>query len=200
MLGLADSAVLIDGSVNTGQVVGEQDGIVMNEGSCQVIGLAKNSAQTLPTAEEIAGPLYVPPSTPGDADLPPVPVCVDVDAGTAPHEPATLASISATLLESTCLFSSCHASDGATAGGLDLRAEGLHARLLGHIVAANTDMPLVAPGDPDGSWLYRRIADCEPTDRDGNALPHMPYNSPTLSRAELVAKVRAWIAAGAPDN
>jgi len=199
LLGLADSAMLMDGTVPTGSIVGEQDGVVMNEGGCQVIGLPKNDAQTLPTAEEIAGELYVPPSLPTDADLPPVPDCVDTPADTIAHEPATVASISATLLESTCLFSSCHASDNG-AGGLDLRAEGLHARLLGHEVLAPTDLPLVAPGDPEGSWLYQRIAKCEPTDRDGNVLPHMPYNSPTLSRAELVAKVRDWIAAGAPAD
>jgi hypothetical protein len=200
MLGLADSAVLMDGTVGTGTIVGEQDGIVMNEGSCQVIGLAKNEAQTMPTAAEIAAPLYVPPSSPGDADLPPVPECVDVDPGQAAHEPATLSSISATLFESTCLFSSCHGGDGAQAGGLDLRPDGLHARLMSHVNAGNTDLPLVAPGDPDGSWLYRRIADCAPSDRDGNPVPHMPYNAPTLSRGELVAKVRAWIAAGAADD
>jgi hypothetical protein len=200
MLGLADSAVLMDGTVVTGSIVGEEGDIVLNEGNCQVIGLPKNDAQTMPSPDEIAGPLYVPPSSPGDADLPPVPECVDVDPAHAPHEPATLTSISATLFESTCLFSSCHGGDGATAGGLDLRPEGLHARLMGHVVAGNTDLPLVAPGDPDGSWLYRRIADCAPVDRDGNPVQHMPFNAPTLSRAELVTKVRAWIAAGAADD
>lgn len=198
MLGLADSAVVMDGSVNTGAVIGEQDGIVMNAGGCQVIGLPKNSAQSLPTAAEIAAPLYVPPTSDADAALPSVPDCVDVGPDAPAHEPATLSSISATLLESTCLFSSCHG--GAGAGGLDLRADGLHARLLSHTNTGNTDLPLVAAGDPDGSWLYRRIADCEPKDRDGQPVLHMPYNSPTLSRPELVAKVRAWIAAGAPDN
>ena len=72
--------------------------------------------------------------------------------------------------------------------------------MLSHTTMANSDLPLVAPGDPDGSWLYRRIADCEPTDRAGNIMAHMPFNAPTLARAELVAKVRAWIAAGAPEN
>lgn len=200
MLGLADSAVLMDGTVGAGAIVGEQDGIVMNEGNCQVIGLPKNDAQTLPSPEEIAAALYVPPSSPGDAELPPVPECVDVDPEHPPHEPATLGSISATLLESTCLFSSCHGGDGAMAGGLDLRPDGLHARLMNHAVAGNTDLPLVAPGDPDGSWLYRRIADCAPLDGDGNPVQHMPFNAPTLSRPELVTKVRAWIEAGAADD
>ncbi len=200
MLGLADSAVLMDGRVGAGSVVGEQDGVLMNEGNCQVIGLPKNASQTMPGAAEIAAPLYVPPTSPGDAELPPVPECVDVDPDAEAHSPARLSSISSTLLESTCLFSSCHGGQGVQAAGLDLRAPGLHDRLMNHVVAGNTDLPLVAPGDPDGSWLYRRIAECEPTDRDGNAVTPMPYNAPTLSRPELVAKVRDWIAAGAPDD
>lgn len=200
MLGLADSALLMDGTVSLGSIVGEQDDILMNAGNCTVLGLPKNDAQTMPTGDEIAAPLYVPPSSPGDAELPPVPTCVDQDPGAVAHAPATLSSISATLVESSCLFSSCHSGAGASVTGLDLRPEGLHARLLAHQPASNTDLPMVAPGDPEGSWLYRRIADCEPVDRDGNALPHMPYNSPTLARPELVAKVRAWIAAGAADD
>jgi hypothetical protein len=199
MLGLADSAMLMDGTVPTGQIVGEEDDIVMSEGTCQVIGLPKSDAQSLPTPEEIAAELYVPPSLPGDVDLPPEPECFDVASDAAAHEPATLASISATLFESSCLFSSCHASAGG-AGGLDLRAEGLHARLLAHQPNADTDLPLIAPGDPEGSWLYQRIAKCEPTDAAGNVLPPMPYNATTLARPELVAKVREWIAAGAPAD
>jgi hypothetical protein len=195
MLGLADSAVLMDASVSVGAVVGEQDGVVMNEGNCMVVGLPKNEAQGLPGADEIAAPMYVPPQEPGDVELPPVPECVDQDPETAPHEPATLASISATLLESSCSYSSCHGPGGA--GGINFRATDLHAELLGHQVRANTSLPLVAPGDPDNSWLYRLLSQCEPTDDDGNVLTHMPYNAPTLARPELVAKVRAWIEAGA---
>lgn len=198
MLGLADSAVLMDASVQSGAVVGDQDGVVMNEGECNAIGLPKNEAQGLPTPDEIAAPMYVPPSDPADADLPPVPVCVDQDPETPPHEPATLASISATLLESSCSFSSCHGPNGA--GGIDFRATDLHAELLDHQVNANTAMPLVDPGKPDNSWLYKLLSQCEPTDDDGNPVTHMPYNAPTLADPKLVAKVRAWIESGAPAN
>ncbi|MBC8073232.1 MAG: hypothetical protein IAG13_33225, partial [Deltaproteobacteria bacterium] len=197
MLGLADSAVLMDASVSVGAVVGEQDGVVMNEGACSVVGLPKNEAQGLPSADEIAAELYVPPVEPGDAELPPVPECVDQDPEAVPHEPVSLASISATLFESSCSYSSCHGPGGA--GGINLRADDLYAELFGHEVRANTSMPLVTPGDPDKSWLYTLLSQCEPTDDDGNAVTHMPYNAPTLARPELVAKVRAWIEAGAPE-
>ncbi|MBC8070913.1 MAG: hypothetical protein IAG13_21475, partial [Deltaproteobacteria bacterium] len=152
MLGLADSAVLMDASVSVGAVVGEQDGVVMNEGACSVVGLPKNEAQGMPGADEIAAELYVPPVEPGDAELPPVPECVDQDLEAVPHEPLSLASISATLFESSCSYSSCHGPGGA--GGINLRADDLYAELFGHEVRANTSMPLITPGDPDKSWLY----------------------------------------------
>lgn len=199
MLGLADSAVLMDASVQNGKISGEADGVVLNEGACAAIGLPKNAAQGMPTAEEIAAPLYVPPSTPDDAELPEVPTCEDLPADAAAHQPATLSSIASTLFESSCNFSSCHGG-GAAAAGLDLSAADLHGTLLGHAVQADTALPLVAPGDPDGSWLMRLLSQCEPRDDAGDVVSHMPYNSVTLARPELIAKVRDWIAAGAKDD
>ena len=69
-----------------------------------------------------------------------------------------------------------------------------------HQVKANTSMPLVAPGDPEGSWLYQRVSRCAPVDDNGTALPNMPLNAPVLLQDEAVALVRQWIEAGAPDN
>lgn len=200
MLGLADSAVLMDASASNNQLVGTQGEILLNESSCDVLGLAKNEAQSMPTAEEIAAPLYVPPSDPGDVDLPPVDACTDVaaDAPTA-GGPATLTRVRDTLLVSTCQFSSCHAGGGASAG-LDLAADDLHTELMEHVVQGNTDLPLVAPGDPEGSWLYQRVARCNPTDASGAEVSHMPLNSPQLAASDQVALLREWIAAGALDD
>jgi hypothetical protein len=199
MLGLADSAVLMDATVGSGAFAGEADGRLLHEGPCDVIGLPKNAAQTLPTADEIAAPLYVPPSDPGDTDLPPVPPCENRSGLDDPGGPATLSSIRDTLFAPSCSFSSCHGT-APGAAGLDLRATDLHAELLGHDVQAATALPLVAPGDPDGSWLMRLISQCEPTDDAGNVVAHMPRNAPTLADPALVARVRAWIAAGAPND
>ena len=77
-------------------------------------------------------------------------------------------------------------------------AEDLHTELLGHAVQASTALPLVAPGDPDGSWLVRVLSQCSPTDDAGNLRSHMPLNAPVLLDDGLVNAVRAWIAAGAP--
>ena len=58
-------------------------------------------------------------------------------------------------------------------------------------------MPLVEPGDPERSWLYKLLSECEPTRDNGNVASHMPLNAPILLDDVLVAKVRAWIEAGA---
>jgi hypothetical protein len=44
------------------------------------------------------------------------------------------------------------------------------------------------------------ISLCEPRDDRGAVLKHMPRNAPTLMPPEVVAKVRDWILAGAPNN
>jgi hypothetical protein len=199
MLGLADSAVMMDAAVPAGSIVGEQDGVLLNEGPCTIVGLPKNESQAMPSPEELEAPLYVPPSSADDANLPPVPPCEDVGADVEPHGPITLSSIRDTLFVSSCAFSSCHGSE-RPAADLDLRGPDLHDALLNHEVVGNTNLPLVEPGDPEGSWLYQRIALCDPRDDGGAAVTHMPLNAPTLSDPGLVAKVRAWIEAGAPND
>jgi hypothetical protein len=82
---------------------------------------------------------------------------------------------------------------------LDFTAPGLHATLMGHDVQANTSMPLVAPGEPDRSWLLRLISECEPMDDAGNIVAHMPRNAPVLLDEVLIATVREWIEGGAPE-
>jgi hypothetical protein len=153
----------------------------------------------MPTAEELAAPLYVPPVDPADQGLPPLPECQDTPASAKPREEATLTNIANSLFVSSCTYSSCHAS-GTAVAGLDLQAEDLHEELLHHDLVANTDMPLVTPGDPERSYLYQLISKCDPTDKNGNIVRHMPLNAAMLSDPGLVAMVRDWIAAGAPAD
>ncbi len=199
MLGLADSAVLMDAQAGNSQIVGTDGEILLNESSCGVVGLPKNPAQGMPSEEELAAPLYVPPSDPGDVGLPPVDDCADVPDDATPSTQAALSQLRNTLFVSTCQFSSCHGSSNA-ASGLDLATADLHAELMGHAVQADTELPLIDPGNPDGSWLYQLVSRCQPTDASGNVVLHMPLNSPRLSDPGLVAALREWIAAGAPDN
>jgi hypothetical protein len=201
MLGLADSDVLMDASASGENIVdGTMDGIVRNHGACTGFGIPRNPAQSLPSDEERLAPLYVPESLPSDSDLPPVPECHDTPELTLAEPPATLTSIRETVFRGSCTFSACHDSI-APPGGLDLSSDNVHDTLLNHeIVFADTDLPLVAPGDPDGSWLMKVLSLCEPSDDRGNIVAHMPRNSPTLLPPEVVAKVRDWILTGAEDN
>lgn len=197
MLGLADSRVLMDAAVQNNRLVGVENGMNINRGTCGVLGLQKNENQGPPTQAEIDGDLYVPPSLPGDADLPPLPPCESTRPEAVAAGPATLSAINDSLFVSSCAYSSCHGGESSVAG-LDLTSSDLHRELLEHTVAANTDLPLVDPGNPEGSYLYRLISQCKPTDGAGVEVNHMPLNAPFLSDPGLVAQVRDWIAAGAP--
>jgi hypothetical protein len=100
----------------------------------------------------------------------------------------TLADVQARVFTPSCAFSTCH-SGSAPAAGLDLdlarRDAMVHVRSPVH-----ADSILIVPGDPDASYLYRKLADDPPPLGD-----RMPIGSP-LDPTRL-ALVRAWIAAGA---
>jgi len=61
----------------------------------------------------------------------------------------------------------CHGSQNELKGGLDLR-------LRRFLVNGGDSGPVIQPGDPDGSYLFRRV-------RDGE----MPPRNHKLSRAEV---------------
>ncbi|MBK9754092.1 MAG: hypothetical protein IPO88_11400 [Nannocystis sp.] len=201
MLGLVDSRVMIESRVMEGsKLVGVDGEVLLSEAECSNYTVAKNPAQSPPTAAEKEAPLYVPPTDPGDVDLEPTKKCVDSASAAEPDLPVTLTSVRDAIFAPSCIFSSCHDANGPAAG-LDLQtAAGLGARLIDHTVFAKTDLALVAAGDPEASWLYRLLAECEPQNGDGVAVHHMPFNAPTLLPDPLVAKLRAWIEAGALDN
>ncbi len=199
MLGLADMRVMMNGSVDGGTTLtGADVGTLNYSGLCSVFALPKSNAQTMPTAEEQDAPLYVPPAAEGDLDLDPVKPCVDVPPDTEPLDPPTLASLRSTIFNPSCTFSSCHGGKAPVSVRLD--GADLHAVLLGQASGPDIDMPLVDPGKPDNSWLYQLLSRCEPSDSAGNPHTHMPYNAPTLLEPRLVAKLRAWISAGAPAD
>lgn len=88
----------------------------------------------------------------------------------------------------SCL--SCH-SAALALGDLDLESDA-HAAIVGVTSAAYGDV-LVAPGDPEGSLLFRKIGGTQAAD-EGTAMP------PTAGLDEAtVAVFRDWIAGGADD-
>lgn len=198
MLGFADSQLMMDASVQSGSEDGTEDGIIYESGSCGVLPIDKNEDQDMPTEEEIEGEMYVPPGT-SDADVDPLPECEDAPDDVEPFRSPTLTNIYRDIFSVSCTFSACHGADAPSAG-LDLETEeGLHDRLMNHDVQSATDLPLVDPGNPDGSWLHVRTSECEP-EIEGGTVSHMPRNSPTLLDSEVVAMIREWIALGAESN
>ncbi len=107
----------------------------------------------------------------------------------APKAPAQSAfqAIEAELLGPRCASGGCHGSSAA--GGLDLSPGKAHGALVGVAAQRRPDKPLVAPGNPDGSYLWERLT-------PGGDTPLMPLGSPALGEADL-ARLREWIQAGA---
>jgi hypothetical protein len=200
MLGFADMDVLLDSIVDEdSRVIDETDGMVLNTGPCQIIALPKNINQAYPTVEEIEGDLYIPFSDAPEDTVEPIFSCDDADEEAEPTIAPTLASLRAGIFRVGCSFNACHGGPVGQAG-LNLEAEDLYTELITHPVEAGTDLQLIEPGDPERSWLYQRISNCEPTDASGEVVPNMPFNSPVLLKDGLIAAVREWIAAGAHDN
>jgi hypothetical protein len=199
-LGMADSDAIMDVGVNFNgdTLVGEQDGVTQFEGPCSILSILPNSKQGPPTQSELDGELYLPPTALEPGSEPVVPECEDFDESTEPYAPIDLGSLRTDLFVG-CTWSSCHGASGQAAG-LNLEAEDLHGELLTHESLSNPGMPLVDPGDPENSWLMHRVANCEPVNDAGNTLAHMPLGGPTLSDPGLIAKLYAWIEAGAPNN
>lgn len=59
------------------------------------------------------------------------------------------------------------------------------------VMAGSSRGPVVVPGNPEQSEIYRRIT--------GLSQPAMPLRGPRLNQPQIDA-IRAWIAAGAPNN
>ncbi len=198
LLALVESDTVMGASVDSyNHLVDAKGDMNYYEGLCLAGAVAKKVNQGPPTAAEREAPLYLPPVDPGDASLPPVPACKDVDPGIPGDGPATLGSLRDTIFAPSCAFSGCHGE--AAVAGLDLGAADLHTQLMNHTVVGS-DLPLITPGDPERSWLYHLLSRCEPTNAAGQVGRHMPLNAPFLLDAALVNNLRAWISAGALDD
>lgn len=123
------------------------------------------------------------------------------EPGTGPTEPdptaPSFAELQSSVFDASCVSSACH-DDGTRAGGLSL-AGSSYDEIVGvepaTATARDDGMLLVAPGEPDRSFLLNKLTgDLGPGD---GAL--MPLTGSALPDS-TIATVREWIAAGAPDN
>ena len=194
MLLFTDAAQRLNTAVWELSGVGTVDGIETRYGDCSAIFLPTSADQSMPTEEEIAAPLYVPE---GDAavTVEVVPNCVDAPRDAEPDGPTTLESLRTDIFVPSCTYSSCH-DTSSPAANLDFLADDLRAELLEHTMTTDVDMRLVAPGEPENSWLYHVTSRCEPRTSNG-VTSFMPRNSPTLLSAGKIARLRQWIADGA---
>jgi hypothetical protein len=108
----------------------------------------------------------------------------------------------AAVLKQSCALGGCHLSLPG-AGGLVLEVGGSEWEnaLVGVPALENPAMDLVAPGDPDGSWVVHKIfgdvcaTTCDPQTGCGAEMPFGASLSPA-DRGTIVA----WIAAGAGSD
>lgn len=197
MLALVESDATMGASVDLGNhLVDVVDDVQMYEGTCLGIALNKPADQGMPTPQEVAAPLYLPPVDPDDQGIPPVPQCRESNPAVPPSTAPTLDNVRDVVFGPSCSYSACHGMNAMA--GLDLGADDLRGELLDHEVQADVMIPLVEPGDPEGSLLYRLLSRCEPLDDGGQVMAHMPLNAPFLLDDATVALVREWIADGAP--
>src|SRR5262249_48898404 len=95
-----------------------------------------------------------------------------------------------------CALPSCHSSTGM-AGALVLEHDLVYDELVGvpsfSSGARSAGLLRVAPGDPDASFLIRKLTG----DLAAGQGSPMPLGNPALD-ADLIERIRAWIRSGAP--
>lgn len=102
----------------------------------------------------------------------------------------TLTSIQENIFNTSCAFAQCHAGPNAQRN-LDLSEGQSRSNLVGIDSETNPAFKLVAPGNPDDSYLVMKL------EGDPRIMgQRMPMNMPPLS-SEEIGVVREWIAAGA---
>ena len=114
----------------------------------------------------------------------------------------SFAAIRGTVFQPACT-PACHAGGEFAAGGLDLSKDAYSALIDAPAMAAAckpTGMKRVVPGKPEQSLLYLKIqSKLDATDAPCGEVMPAGVDRPALSAAD-VARVRAWIEAGAPND
>ncbi len=108
---------------------------------------------------------------------------------------ATFSAIQATVFNTSCALSGCHAGGGAPLG-LDLSEGRAYDNLVEVRSEEVTDLFRVDPGNPDDSYLVIKI---EGGERMAEGTARMPLGRSPLG-SDQIDRVRSWIADGAPNN
>jgi plastocyanin len=111
--------------------------------------------------------------------------------GEPPPAPPTLTDVQNAVFTPVC--TACHSGSSPSAG-LNLEAGLSWAATVGVASGQQPALNRIEPGDPDQSYLVRKV-EGDPS-IDGQ---QMPRGGPPLS-ADLIQMIRAWILDGAPNN
>ena len=124
----------------------------------------------------------------GDVKLPTEP---SVDPG----GPAfTFAQVQAQVFTPNCAKAGCH-SAASGAGGLSLEAGQAYAQTVNRRAVGNSALDLIEPGDPERSYLVKKIrGDADITGA------RMPLDNPGAISQEQIDGIIGWVLAGAPNN
>lgn len=113
--------------------------------------------------------------------------------GQAPPDPAaTFSRVQSQVFAPTCAVVGCH-DRIARQQGLQLTSDVSYANIVGRPSTEVPSLSRVAPGDPENSYLYRKLTGV------GITGDRMPQGGPFLSASDL-ALVRDWIRRGAPND
>lgn len=117
------------------------------------------------------------------------------DPSPSPGISVSFARVQQEVFDAGCTAGGCHAT-GANAGGLVLEEGRSWANIVGVVpanqAAAQANLLLVSPGQPEGSFLYRKLTG-EIGPGQGS---RMPLGAPILEERRI-ALVRQWIEEGA---
>ena len=106
----------------------------------------------------------------------------------------TLSSLQTNIFTPRC--SGCHSGSGSSLpGAMDLSAGSTFGATVSQPAITGTGLTRIAPNDPAGSLLYRKIAGTQ-TGGEGGRMPQ----SGCCLTTQQIADVEAWINAGAQDN
>jgi hypothetical protein len=131
-----------------------------------------------------------------------VTACGTVKSPTEPGTPApgpgtpalTFSQIQTQILTPNCAKSGCH-SRAVASGGMVLEAGASFGQIVGHPAAENPALARIQPGDPERSYLFKKIRG--DADISGSRMPK--DGPPYLAQAQIDG-IAAWIRAGAPNN
>lgn len=107
-----------------------------------------------------------------------------------PQEPRSYKAIVEPIFVREC--GDCHGGDRPKKG-LDLSAGKGYANLVNRKAAQVPELLLVAPGDPDGSYLWHKL---QHTAKEGKGMPRGLFSARKLKEEELRV-IREWIEQGA---